>query len=480
MSVYIWLLLISLNFGFSKPQPPTKYVDQELTIQANNPFRFANQAIESGEFVKLKKSEWRACKQSHQEKQAWAPAQITLVKFLEAPVEVSNLYEIEKKNLMKSELSEYPWSGDYWPIASGVLASRFQDPEFRENYGWLARYEYAQKKPMMLMLQTQGQEALQTLSPAEKYDLLIGQIDGPFTQSQWEQGKKYHDEDGIVEGWMGICHGWAPAAIMEPRPRKSVDLLSFDSQWKIHFNPDEVKGLLSYSWATNSFPTVSVGERCYKENPERDENGRLTDPECFDMNPAVWHLAVIHKIGLQKRSFVMDATYDYEVWNQPVIGYSYSYFNPITEETTDDLEKASVLKTEFSNDRFAKYRSGRTQKIVGIKMKVGYINETGASDSETDSPDNDSVRWVLYAYDLEIDNKNQIIGGEWHLEGHPDFIWSPKKNSKAMSSLDIGLLNYPWKVGEPLPAPWAAAAEIGAPRGILLNTISEAIVKKSH
>ena len=50
------------------------------------------------------------------------------------------------------------------------------------------------------------------LSPAEKYDLLVGDANYGLTKQMWNAGKGYHDRYGSVESWMGYCHGWAPAA----------------------------------------------------------------------------------------------------------------------------------------------------------------------------------------------------------------------------------------------------------------------------
>jgi hypothetical protein len=333
---------------------------------------------------------------------------------------------------------------------------------------------------MSALLAEQGTEALKLLSPAEKYDLLVGNSKSDFTESQWRQGKTYFDETGKVEGWMGICHGWAPAAIMEPRPSHSVDLVSADEKWNIHLNPSEIKGILSYSWATNHFTTVSIGQRCYKQNPNRDENGRLTDPECFDMNPAAWHLAVIHMLGVAHRSFVMDATYDYEVWNQPVISYTYKYFNPQTKKEVQSLEQATVALDQFPGDPYKKYRSTGAKKIVGIIMTVGYTSENSVNDQESDSAANDNYFWANYKYDLELDDSGKLIGGEWHAASHPDFIWTPLKTAQAISVLDMSLKIDDWQRSGPFPSKWVKAAQVGAPRGILLNTISKAIVRESY
>ncbi|MGE3756279.1 MAG: hypothetical protein AB7H97_00905, partial [Pseudobdellovibrionaceae bacterium] len=289
----------------------------------------------------------------------------------------------------------------------------------------------------------------------------------------------YYDEYGKVEIWMGICHGWAPAAIFENRPSKSVEIPSQNDMWKVHLNPSEIKGLVSYSWATNPYPTLTLGERCNQKNPPTNNEGRILNPECFDLNPATWHLAVINRLGMQKRSFVMDATYDYEVWNQPIVKYSYSYFNPQTGQEKKSWSDAIITRSAFTKDRFASYRAPSADQIIGIKMKVAYVIETAMNDLEEDLPEYDAIRWVEYLYDLEIDRDGKIVGGEWHLQSHPDFIWVPRVNSAPYSPMDKSLDITAWDGISKLPQDWAEAARVSSPQGVMINTISRSILRQA-
>lgn len=108
------------------------------------------------------------------------------------------------------------------------------------------------------------------LSPSEKYDLIVGDLNFALTQSMWAQGKEYYDIDGKVEEWMGLCHGWAPASIVEPRPVRIVEVMSPDQKWKVVFNPSEIKGLVSYNWATNRYASTFL-EVVAMKNPKRDK-----------------------------------------------------------------------------------------------------------------------------------------------------------------------------------------------------------------
>lgn len=459
---------------------PIKYKDPNLHDRATPTSKFSKTLIANGSFKKVKALERRAC---HRNLQLYysAAAADPLETFLESRVVVNTLQGMQEKRLLSAEVAVQPWSGDFWAYDNGILGARFNDPQFNSFMDWLKKFQFVQARPASTIIAEHDPRKVALLSPSEKYDLLVGDTSGALTNSMWAQGKQYYDHYGKVEGWMGICHGWSAAAIMEPRPAKSVDVPSPDGQALVRLTPSELKGLVSYNWATNPYPSAFLGARCEKKNPARDQNGRIRDPECFDLNPATWHQAIVHKIGIQRRSFVMDATYDYEVWNYPVKAYSYTYFNPQTRKPTTQLQEAVTSKESFTADRYSKYRSPEARSFVGIAMKVGYLVETMADNASVDGPDRDVVRWVQYAYDLELDASGKIIGGEWYLEAHPDFIWSPLRSARPSAPLDRQLSAGEWQeTRKPIPQKWASAAQQSSANGVILNTITQALLKLSH
>jgi hypothetical protein len=461
---------------------PVKFRDQQLAIPENIKSRFSAQDIETGNFVEAKYQESQICRRgsSLSKVTRMAAPNEQLEDFVESQNLVLRLEQMEIQKVTKGSSKKQPWSGDYWAYARGLIGARISDRDFDELEDWISRFQYILLKSAQSLLQSSGSKAIEKLSSSEKYDLLIGDDRGLLTSSMWMQGKEYYDQYGNVEQWMGICHGWAPAAIMEQRPTRLVQIPSYNnSEWQIPFSPAEIKGLVSYSWATNTYSAKTLGHRCNKKKPERDENGRIIDTDCFDLNPATWHLIVVNRLGMQRNSFVMDATYDYEVWNQPILSYEYEYFNPQTGDKVDDLNSATVLREDFSKDLFSKYRSASAKKIVGIKMKVSYVAETPAVYAEHDSESNDQIYWVEYRYDLELDKKNNIIGGEWYQAAHPDFIWTPKQGVQPQSLFDVQLASSTWDENSKLPADWAKAAQKGATKGDVLNKITHDLVNKS-
>ncbi len=353
---------------------------------------------------------------------------------------IKNLGKMDEKELQSAKLSVSPWSDDYWAIAKGVLGARYEDPNNKKTFDWQQNENYVLENPVSAYLA----EGLQDyLSPSEKYDLLVGDKEFSLTKAMWAEGKPYYDQYGKVETWMGICHGWAPAAYMLDRPEKAIKVMAADGETEITFFPSDIKSLGSLLWAKASTPSKFVGGRCNDKDPERDqESGRITSQKCFDTNPGTWHKSVVNQIGVSDRSFVMDATFDYEVWNQPVFDYSYKYFNVETFDTASNYKEAQIKIEDFKKDKFKKYRSNNAKYIVGVEMNVGYIAETQPSHRTFDNASYDYVSRVTYRYDLELDAEGNIIGGEWYSNKHPDFLWTPPVGTKAKSWVETQYPQY--------------------------------------
>lgn len=401
---------------------------------------------------------------------------------------IKTLKSMDKKGLQKAKLSVRPWSDDYWAIYKGVLAYRYGDPNKKGGTDWQVHVDYVTENPSSAYV-GEGFDGIKYLSPAEKYDLLVGDKNETLTKKMLNEGRSYYVNSGKVETWMGICHGWAPAAYMLERPTNQVNVVAADGETIIPFFPSDIKALGSLLWAEVQVYSNFVGGRCNAKEPNRDEDtGRITDQQCFDTNPGTWHKAVVNQIGVADRSFVIDATFDYEVWNQPVYGYSYKYFNPETYETSKDSSDVTIDIADFSKDKFKKFRSRSAKKIVGVEMELQYIAETHPSHRSYDSEDYDYVTTVRYRYDLELDSRGSIVGGEWYSNKHPDFLWTPNAGARALTRLDksieeavaSGRSELEWKMGEPIPSIWSQYVQSYSNQGQPLGLVVEGLVKRSR
>lgn len=383
---------------------------------------------------------------------------------------------MDKAGLLSAELAQQPWSDSYWPIANGVLAWRYQDPAFPAGMDW--------KKVSDYVAASRNSCSVDQLSPAEKYDLLVGDAKETLTRAMLNEGKGYYMNSGTVETWMGICHGWAPASYMVARPANAVEVVAADGKTKIRFLPSDIKSLVSLLWANARFENRFIGLRCYDKDPAKDENGRIIDPACYGENPGTWHLSVVNQIGVSRRSFVMNATHDTEVWNQPVHAYRYSYFNPQTNEPVATLEQAIVPISEFKADKFKKYRSPKARFVAGIAMDLTYTAENLPTPEPRNGPEDDSMITVQYLYDLELDSSKRIVGGEWYSNSHPGFLWGPTREARALSTGDYALEqsdpNGAWDGKGPVPAEWADEIRFSARRSEPVARIVDALGVLSH
>lgn len=463
-------------------QLPVKRDSQGNVVQGDT--LFSKRDVESKDFITIRDGFRGALAAGQDESTRAAFKSDDLAQNVVDTFKYSQLEDMEAAGLMEASLDESPWSDDYWAMYSGILGKRYADPEFPltkdpGDQDWKKQYNYVQSNPAATVLAGDDAAKIDQLSPSEKYDALIGDTSGNLTRVMWEEGKRYFDDYGKVETWMGICHGWAPAAYMLDRPQRAIVLKAADGR-DITFYPSDIKSLATLLWANRMPPTRFIGGRCNEKEPKQDESGRIISQEAFDTNPGTWHQSVVNQIGVSKRSMVLDVTFDYEVWNQPIHAYTYRYFNPQTYAYVDTLEAAKVSKADFTEDRFKQYRSSRAVDFVGVHMELSYVVETDPNQSKTDTPEQDLIRNVDYYYDLEIKSNNWIVGGEWYTNKHPDFLWTPSANARAVTSYDR-LVSGDWDSSERLPNSWQVAAKQAAvSERAPLGAIVEEMIKRSR
>ena len=388
---------------------------------------------------------------------------------------IDNINAIDAKKISSYTLTFQPWSGSYWPLYKGNITNRYSEnlPDMEIND--YANYILRQRSADTMV----SEGKTNYLSPAEKYDLLMGDSNYSLTNTIIADAQSY----GKFEGWEGICHGWAPAAYMHNRPVRSVNLTNAAGT-KITFYPSDIKALSTILWANLSAPTKFIGGRCNQKNPATDSNGRITSQECFDTNPGTFHLTLINQLGINNRSVVIDATYDFQVWNQPLLGYKYRYFNPQTRVVGATAKEAAIPRSQFTRDKFTSYRSNYAAKIVGVETTIQYIGETWPNAATKDSHRNDNVISVTYVYDLELDSSDRIIGGEWYQNAHPDFIWTPSGSSDVSTGLvpnsttaSYNYNIYKWNENPTRPDPeWTIYSPYAAQRKVPLENVVRSLI----
>ena len=234
---------------------------------------------------------------------------------------------LDRLKLTSASLKQIPWADSYWPIYKGIIGIRYADVNFPNSKNFEDNFNYITEHSAATIAASADQIAIDQLSPSEKYDLLLGDANWTLTNYSWEQGQRYLSESGFIPHWMGICHGWSAAAHMNVAISHKPIVVESVNHIRITFYPSDIKALQSMLWANASPVTRFIGTKCKVNNPERNSIGRVIDPDCQNNNPASFHLILTNQLGINQRSFVMDGTYDAEVWNFPLTAYKYKYFN---------------------------------------------------------------------------------------------------------------------------------------------------------
>lgn len=393
--------------------------------------------------------------------------------FLDNQSYVANIFSLQNTRLTQGHSQFEIWAGSYWPIHQGLLGLRYADPDFPKSKDFLVNYnDHLLRPPELLVLSGM----INRLSPAEKYDLLVGDSNWTLTKAMWARGQKTLQQYGSVPTWTGICHGWSAAAHMGVKaPRQSVVVTDVTGFYTIEFYKQDIKALMSYLWAESSTASIQAGNRCRQDVVIKDQYQRPVDASCLDSNPMSWHLGVTNRIGLYQKSFVMDSTTGSEVWNFAVKGYDYSYFNPRTFITTHSIKAAIEPIENMTADKYKIYRSPRAKYIVGVVMDAFIPSLVTPAVNEGR---NDRTKSYNFVYDLELDENYNIIGGEWHSHARPDFIWSYGATARAMTTEDT-TLSESWDLDNRLPDSYATRAKEASQNGKVLGRIAEALLNES-
>ena len=245
-------------------------------------------------------------------------------------------------------------------------------------------------------------------------------------RSQCQSGESCSKRDGAESGyciptWFGICHAWAPAAILHQEPERSV------TRNGVTFEIQDIKALLTlgYDQTDSRFVSKRCNDNDAKGDIEYDEYGRPNpNGDCIDTNPATFHILIANYLGLRGESFVYDRTYDDEVWNQPLRGYRTLSQSEVTAQEANEL--IGVPAEESANGYLFNDKAVAFQHL---EVAVEYITESPASrDGNLSSSIDNYTNTDYLDYVLELDGEGRLIGGEWvgrSKRNHPDFLWLP-------------------------------------------------------
>lgn len=380
------------------------------------------------------------------------------------PMEL-NLNILDSMATKKFSLGIKPWSNGYWALELGLLGNRYRDSGFSAIGTWPSRFEYIKNKSLQKVLrETNSQKRAQLidqLSPAEKYDLLVGDNDASLTSAQWAEGERDY-RDGTLAHWMGICEGSAAASVLFPEPKRSLQLLSPQGE-VITFRNTDIKGLAALLWSSFNLAVPIAGARCNSKNPET-RDGVVIDENCFNTNPGTFHIALLNLLGMRKQVLFMNRVNNQQVWNVPIISYKTSYHSPNKLRGNMELKESLVPIAQLKQDKYTQLRSSDTAFVVGVQTSITFGIGT--------------ISTATYEYDLELDKNGVVVGGEWHRSDHPDFLWTVKNGFRPISIGDRHLADQAW-TEDKVPTEWLAAARLSSQNNQPLERIVSELVRRS-
>jgi hypothetical protein len=283
------------------------------------------------------------------------------------------------------------WSSTYWPSNKGGIANRW-------NTADKDLYKYTFSSPTREQVLTMSEDQLARLSPAEKYDLLLGNYNYSF------RNEALASTSPSAKSWAGICQGWAAAATLHNEPTPKT-LLNPDGV-KIPFGSADIKGLLSYVYAfyADEEYVGQMGQRCYFGSWLGGVKG------CGeDLNAGAFHIVLANKLGLEKKGFIIDRDRHNEVWNQPVANYTSTIVS--VGRPSSDAAKTAVSE-------------------VRVKTVLFYVDESDPTWAPVHGTSEQKLAKMDLEYTIELNYQGKIVGGEWISYDRPDYIWNKNKVEK--------------------------------------------------
>ena len=279
---------------------------------------------------------------------------------------------------LSANLDKEPWSGYYWAENKGGIAYRWKTDQTFDFH------IYSKEEIMDAPL-----DKIEELSPAEKYDLLVGNYDWPLTQ------RSLASSSPTESSWTGYCHGWAPASIDFEEPHPII--LENEDGIKIPFGSSDIKALLTY-FRADVLTDKTIYDAWSVENKVLGGacgSAIAIDAACYDTNPASFHIILGNMLGHRGEAFIMDVDSTYEKWNQPVFAYD------------------SWIRTEREPNEYA---SSRAIKEYIIQTTVTWTMEIEPKYTPVLHTSSQNVEERNYLYSIEVDDHHNIIGGQWMTE----------------------------------------------------------------
>ncbi len=286
------------------------------------------------------------------------------------------------------------WSSSFFPVWFGSEGGRWMDGSAK--LVWRTMFGFSPPTEAEARAMNDAQRF--RLSPAEKLDIAFGHYDFPIAKQALAVT---HNRRPRPRYWNGRCNGIAAASIEEPEPFRVVDVIAKDGT-HVRFHPNDIKTLLAVAFHKPTTQIV-IGEVC----------GLIA----FDagatcsMNPAVLVVAIFNRIGLARKSFLIDAL--------PTIAKQY-YAVAGARIHAGDPRPFDAKTSPRANDALA----GKIAKLVDVEITMT-LSSTTLPESRADHLDptsRDRSRYeevgvvpvvMTFPAILALDAHGELVGGRW-------------------------------------------------------------------
>lgn len=391
-----------------------------------------------------------------------------------APMRKIELNLKEIGDTTSAHLPDGTWSDRAWDHNRALMNERYTDTRFTKLGGWIERRAYADKNTVAEVLRLpagpERDAEIAMLSPAEKYDVLMGTVTGGLADANRRSLNKDMNSQGRFPTWWGICDGSSAASLANQEPVMKVVVRSKVYGVDIPFYAPDIKGLISLLWSSYNaeLKVPEIGRQC-------DDRG---GGACADVNPTSFHAAIHHFIGLNNGYLIADVDSTRVVWNHPIQGYETYYFRPdkLPSNPSPSYQEAVLPVRNIGEDPRRSLRAPGTVYIVGVVTKMFY------GENKKQHPTEGSVKRTVLTqelqYELELDANLNMIGGEWLSKKHPDLLWTIPRGYQPTTPGDISLGSNSWD-GFATPNGWENAARASAQKMLPLKKVVDALIRRS-
>lgn len=284
------------------------------------------------------------------------------------------------------------WSSSFFPSWFGGEAGRWADPTTTLVWRTLTGFSPPSAAEAQGWART-SKDRLFTLSPTEKLDIALGRYDFPATREALAHS---HNKRPLPRYWSGRCNGIAAAAIATPEPHRVVDVIAKDGT-SIRFHPNDVKSLLSVAYY--QVPSTLIGEVC--------DVVALDAGATCSMNPAVLVLAAVNRIGLARRTFLVDAL--------PTIAKQYY---AVASARIDLVGNPRPLGGEKTDAKLAGRATAVQDVAITLVLSSTTLGYARANVRDPAQPGHYARVGVVpvtmsYRARLAIDGAGELVGGMW-------------------------------------------------------------------